>query len=142
MILTNCAACAAPLAHDAPRCVRCHTRYCNKTCQLIAAINHAGTLLDLKRFEEGKSLLRSTVPVARRVLGENHDLTLSMRLIYASALYENESATVAELSEAVTTLDYVAVSHKRLLGDSHPEAGRAQYALERARTKLRARASE
>ena len=33
MILTNCAACAAPLAHDAPRCVRCSTRYCNKTCQ-------------------------------------------------------------------------------------------------------------
>ena len=33
MILTTCAACAAPLAHDAPRCVRCHTRYCNKTCQ-------------------------------------------------------------------------------------------------------------
>ena len=33
MILTNCAACAAPLAHNAPRCVRCHTRYCNKTCQ-------------------------------------------------------------------------------------------------------------
>ena len=31
MILTNCAACAAPLAHDAPRCVRCHTRYCNAT---------------------------------------------------------------------------------------------------------------
>ena len=27
MILTNCAACAAPLAHNAPRCVRCHTRY-------------------------------------------------------------------------------------------------------------------
>ena len=33
MILTNCAACAAPLAHDAPRCVRCKLRYCNKTCQ-------------------------------------------------------------------------------------------------------------
>ena len=33
MILTNCAACAAPLAHTAPRCVRCHTRYCNQTCQ-------------------------------------------------------------------------------------------------------------
>ena len=27
MILTNCAACAAPLAHNAPRCVRCWTRY-------------------------------------------------------------------------------------------------------------------
>ena len=33
MILTTCAACAAPLAHNAPRCVRCHTRYCNQTCQ-------------------------------------------------------------------------------------------------------------
>ena len=33
MILTTCAACAAPLAHDAPRCVRCKLRYCNKTCQ-------------------------------------------------------------------------------------------------------------
>ena len=33
MILTNCAACAAPLAHDAPRCVRCWTRYCDSTCQ-------------------------------------------------------------------------------------------------------------
>ena len=32
-ILTTCAACAAPLAHDAPRCVRCKTRYCNSTCQ-------------------------------------------------------------------------------------------------------------
>ena len=33
MPLTNCAACAAPLAHDAPRCVRCKTRYCDSTCQ-------------------------------------------------------------------------------------------------------------
>ena len=33
MLLTACAACAAPLAHNAPRCVRCHTRYCNATCQ-------------------------------------------------------------------------------------------------------------
>ena len=33
MILTNCAACAAPLAHDAPRCVRCQLRYCSHGCQ-------------------------------------------------------------------------------------------------------------
>ena len=33
MILTTCPACAAPLAYDAPRCVRCKLRYCNKTCQ-------------------------------------------------------------------------------------------------------------
>ena len=33
MLLTTCAACAAPLAHDAHRCVRCKTGYCNATCQ-------------------------------------------------------------------------------------------------------------
>ena len=34
MILTNCAACAAPLAHDAPRCVRClDTILKRSTCQ-------------------------------------------------------------------------------------------------------------
>ena len=33
MSITNCAACAAPLAHDAPQCVRCKTRYCDSTCQ-------------------------------------------------------------------------------------------------------------
>ena len=33
MLLTNCAACAAPLAHTAPRCIRCQTRYCDSTCQ-------------------------------------------------------------------------------------------------------------
>ena len=33
MLLTNCAACARPLAHDAPRCIRCKMRYCDQTCQ-------------------------------------------------------------------------------------------------------------
>ena len=33
-LLTNCAACAAPLAQDhKARCVRCQTRYCHATCQ-------------------------------------------------------------------------------------------------------------
>ena len=33
MILTNCAACAAPLAHKAKQCSRCKTRYCGPACQ-------------------------------------------------------------------------------------------------------------
>ena len=34
MILTTCAACAAPLAHTAPQCGRCQTRYCGRPCQV------------------------------------------------------------------------------------------------------------
>ena len=32
-LLTNCAGCAAELPHTAPRCSRCHTRYCGSACQ-------------------------------------------------------------------------------------------------------------
>ena len=32
-MLTKCGACDKPLAHDAPRCVRCWSRYCDATCQ-------------------------------------------------------------------------------------------------------------
>ena len=34
MILTNCAACAAPLPHKAKQCSRCKTRYCGAACQV------------------------------------------------------------------------------------------------------------
>ena len=63
MILTTCAACAAPLAHDAPRCVRCH----------------------------------------------------------ANALSSKESASLDELSEAVTMLETVGVAFRRRFGEGHPE---------------------
>ena len=33
MLLTNCAACAAPLQHLAKQCGRCKTRYCGPACQ-------------------------------------------------------------------------------------------------------------
>ena len=50
---------------------------------------YATTLGDLKRFEETKTLLRQTLPVARRVLGESHELTLRMRWAYAIALKDD-----------------------------------------------------
>ena len=37
---------------------------------LTAALNYAAALVFLKRFEEAKSLLRKTIPIARRVLGD------------------------------------------------------------------------
>ena len=72
---------------------------------LIAASNYATSLIQLKRFEEAKSLLRKTLPVARRVLGESHDTTLRMRWNYAAALYKDPGATLDDLREAVTTLE-------------------------------------
>ena len=65
-------------------------------------------------------MLRKTIPVARRVLGENDDRTLKMRLIYARALYKDPGATLDDLREAVTTLEEAERTARRVLGGAHP----------------------
>ena len=44
------------------------------------------------------------MPIARRVLGKNNELTLRLRKVYARALYEDDGATLGDLREAVKTL--------------------------------------
>ena len=94
------------------------------------------TLGELQRFEEAKALIRKTVPVARRILGESDEGTLKMRWTYARTLYEDDSASLDDLREAVTTLESVAKSWKQVFGDLHPETPRVQSVLEIARNKL------
>ena len=103
---------------------------------LGAALNYAMSLYDLRRFEETKALLRKTMPVARRVLEELHRLALKMRWLYARALCEDDAATLADLREAVQTLESVAKSWKRVFGQAHPETPMVQGALKHARGAL------
>ena len=76
--------------------------------------------MGLQRFKEAKSLLRRTLPVARRVLGQNDRTTLGMQSIYAEALYGDPSATLRELREAVTTLEDAERRARRVFGGAHP----------------------
>ena len=82
MILTNCAACAAPLAHDAPRCVRCKV---------------------------------------------------------TMTLYKDEGATLDDLREAVTTLEEIERTARRVLGGAHPLTKGIEDDLRNARATLGAR---
>ena len=91
------------------------------------------------RFKEVKSLRRKAIPVARRVLGEGHDVTFRMRKGYARALYEDPAATLDDLREAVTTLEDVERTARRLLGGSHPITKGTESGLRNARAALRAR---
>ena len=84
-------------------------------------------------------LLRKTTPVARRVFGERHLLTLKLRWIYARALYEDTGATLNDLREAVTTLEKIDPTARRVFGDAHPLTAGIELALRCARAKLRAR---
>ena len=105
---------------------------------LRAANNYASSLNGLRRFEEAKTLLRRTLPVARRVLGENHDLMLMMRWVYARALYKDPDATLDDLREAVTTLEDTERTARLVLGGAHPEAVGIEKCLRRARAALHA----
>ena len=106
---------------------------------LRAVLNYADSLTSLERFEEAKALLRRTVPVARRVLGENHEDTLRLKWIYATALCRDDAATLDDLREAVTTLEDTERTARRVLGGAHPTTMGIEENLRESRQMLRAR---
>ena len=106
---------------------------------LITANNYAVSLVTLERSEEAKPLMRKMIPVARRVLGENHELTLRMRCLSAETLYFDDGATLDDLREAVTTLEDVVRIARRVFGDTHPFVAATENHLRYARTMLDAR---
>ena len=105
---------------------------------LVAASNLASLLKRLNHFEEAKSLLHKTVPVARRVLGESYELTLRMRMNYAGALYRDADATLDDLREAVETLAETDRIARRVLGGAHPLTKFLQNDLRNVRAALAA----
>ena len=106
---------------------------------LLEANNYALSLVDLQRFEEAKSLLRKSEPVARRVLGEADDTTLTARWTYAWALYEDPASTLDELREAVSTLEETERMARRVLGGTYPTTTGIEEALGESQAALRAR---
>ena len=108
---------------------------------ISAAINYALMLTDLERFAEAKSLFRKMIPVAQRVLGASHDLTLRMKWAYATALHKDPAATRDDLREAVTTLEDAERIARRVLGGAHPVTTGIEVNLREARAALRARES-
>ena len=106
---------------------------------LQAANNYADFLDRQGHFEEAKALLRRIMPVARRVLGKGHGLTLKMRLVYADALYRDDGATLDDLREAVTTLEEAERIARRVLGGTHPTTEGIEDELRSARVVLAAR---
>ncbi len=108
---------------------------------LREAVCYSSSFMESSRFEEAKSVLHKTTPVARRVLGDTNDTTLRMRLNYARALYEDPAGTPDDLREAVTTLEDVKRIARRVFGGAHPLAAGIDIFLRdaRARAALRAR---
>ena len=108
---------------------------------LRAASNYADSLMEFERFAEVKSFLQEVIPTVRRVFGDTNTTTLRMRWLYVLALYKDDSATLADVQEAVETLESVANSWKRVMGPAHPDTSNVQAALASAREALATRAA-
>ena len=106
---------------------------------LIAANNFALSLVNLRRFKEAKKFMRKTLPVARRILGDNDEPVLRMRWCFARALYGDDDATLDDLRGAVATLEELERIARRVFGGAHPLKVEIERELRRSRAKLRAR---
>ena len=70
---------------------------------------------------------------------QGHEITLKMGWSYAAVLPIDSGATLDDLREAVTTLEEVARTARRVLGGTHPFLVNVESHLRYARATLRAR---
>ena len=106
---------------------------------LLAANNCAGSLNRLRRHTEATVLLRKIIPVARRVFGECDTTTLRLRWNYVQSLYLDPAASLDDLREAMTILEEIHRTARRVLGGAHPLTEGMELDLRDARPALRAR---
>ena len=77
--------------------------------------------------------------MARRVCGENDEITLRVKLTYAMALYRDTGASLDDLRESVTRLEDLERVTRRVLGGAHPITTGVELRLQESRAALRAR---
>ena len=77
------------------------------------------------------------VPVARRALGDSDEMTLSMRWMYAVALFR-DNATPDDRREAVKKLEDLERIARRVLGPAHPLTKGVERSLRHSRAALSA----
>ena len=106
MILTDCAVCAAPLAHDAPhQCVRC---------QLAAQSNLASTYHSLGRKTEGLRMQAEAYSGCVQLYGDEDRETIREASNYAMNLLD-----LRRFTEAKSLLRKVIPVARRVLTDSN-----------------------
>ena len=79
------------------------------------------------------------MPAVRRVFGESHEFPFRMRWNYAVALYRDPAAPLDDFREAVTTLEDLERTARRVFGGAHPLVAGIERNLRKAQAALRAR---
>ena len=109
---------------EAPRGLRRRQRYL------------ASSLIDDEHFAEARTLINETLPIARRVYGDAHDLTLGHRYMLPRSIVLNPDATQENLRVAKGELEDLLPTTRRIFGNSHPRVELVRNLLEGANQRL------
>ena len=97
---------------------------------LGVSLNH------LRMYTESQPLWRKYIPVARRVLGRDHNLTTTMIKGLAAAISQHGDAPHDGLLEAIKMLSENSQRLRQVLGDTHPETQQNECSLKFLRRRL------
>ena len=76
------------------------------------------------------TLINETLPIARRVCGDAHDVTLGLRFLLPRSIILNPDATQNDLRVAEGELEDFLRTTRRIFGDSHPRVGLVKENIE------------
>ena len=103
---------------------------------LLDSINLASSLIDDRHFAEARKLINETLPIARRVCGDAHDLTLGHRYMLPRSIVLNPDATQENLRVAKEELEDLLRTTRRVFGTSHPRVELVRNLLKTANDRL------
>ena len=99
-------------------------------------MNLANSLIILDLFADATALVNETLPIARRVCGDAHDLTLGHRYILPRSIVLNPDATQDNLRVAKEELEDLLPTTRRIFGNSHPRVELVRNLLDMANRRL------
>ena len=85
------------------------------------------SLIHMHHFTEAQSLLREYLPIARRVLGRDHELTFGITEHLATAIAQYGDAPRENLLEAMKMHTENLRRLRQVMGAAHPETRRTEH---------------
>ena len=103
----------------------------------FAATNNLSSCLkEAGHIAEAIALLRQGIPEAKKSLGAEHDITLSLCQALAQCLCDEHGASPEQIREAVALLESTLRTSQRVFGRAHPNTKRLEGDLAIARLML------
>ena len=98
--------------------------------------NLGESLVHTSHFTEARSLMRKHLPIARRVVGPDHEITYGIIETLAGAMFQNALAPRKDLVEATEMLTKQLKRLRQVLGAAHPDTQRHEGYLKHIQERL------